>query len=106
MQGELAEIQAWYLAQCDGDWGHSFGIRIGTLDNPGWSVEIDLEETDLEGREFGTIEDLAPEREWFICKVADGKFVGAGGPLMLGHILRTFLDWARREQGQFVPPAV
>ncbi|MFK0239099.1 Imm53 family immunity protein, partial [Streptomyces vinaceus] len=34
------------------DWEHEWGVKIATLDNPGWTVEIDLEETDLEGREY------------------------------------------------------
>ncbi|MGW1432997.1 Imm53 family immunity protein [Streptomyces sp. NPDC002431] len=41
-------LQGWYSAQCDEDWEHEWGVRINTLDNPGWSVRIDLEDTDLE----------------------------------------------------------
>jgi hypothetical protein len=33
---EIRELQQWYLAQCDGDWEHEWGVQIGTLDNPGW----------------------------------------------------------------------
>ena len=32
-------LQKWYKSQCNGDWEHSFGIKIETLDNPGW-IEI------------------------------------------------------------------
>ena len=95
MSGELAELQSWYDAQCDGDWEHEYGVRIETLDNPGWSVEIDVADTALDGREFSPVEDLAPEREWMRCTVSEGQFRGAGGPPMLGRILRAFLDWAR-----------
>ncbi|BFV59917.1 hypothetical protein KCMC57_up50210 [Kitasatospora sp. CMC57] len=45
----LGFLTAWYTAQCDGDWEHEYGIRIETLDNPGWSVEVDLEGTGLDG---------------------------------------------------------
>src|SRR5688500_14510280 len=106
MTSELRELQEWYESQCDGDWEHSYGVRIETLDNPGWLVKIDLEDTDLEGREFSEVSNLAPEREWIHCKVSEGKFSGAGGASMLNHILRAFLDWARGAQAEPQPPAV
>ncbi len=28
-------IQSWYYENCDGDWEHSYGMRIDTVDNPG-----------------------------------------------------------------------
>lgn len=40
----------WYAEQCDGDWEHEFGIRLVTLDNPGWNLEVDLVGTEWEGR--------------------------------------------------------
>src|SRR5215208_5677629 len=97
MQGEseLAELQAWYEAQCDGDWEHEFGVRVGTLDNPGWTGEIDVAETPLEGRAFPAIDRVAAGPAWMKCWVSEGKFRGVGGPLTLGRILRAFLDWAR-----------
>jgi len=45
-------IQRWFADQCDGEWEHSHGITIGTVDNPGWSIEIDLDETSLSDREL------------------------------------------------------
>ena len=106
MSGELEEIQRWYESQCDGDWEQSSGVRIGTLDNPGWSVEITLEETPLEGRAFPRIENLGPERDWVFCEVSEGKFRGHGGPVMLGTILRLFLGWAHQAEGESGPAAV
>jgi hypothetical protein len=69
-------------------------VKIETLDNPGWTVEIDLAETDLEGRQFTEINQLGSERDWIHCKVEDRKFFGNGGAPMLEPILRTFLEWA------------
>ena len=107
MHAELDELQRWYEAQCDGDWEHEYGVRIETLDNPGWSVEIDLAETDLEPRPFAELRDMAPERTWMVCRVSEGKFRGAGGAPMLGAILRVFLDWAREGQsGESSAPAI
>jgi Immunity protein 53 len=35
-------LEKWYRARCNGDWEHQWGVEIGTLDNPGWRVHIDL----------------------------------------------------------------
>jgi hypothetical protein len=47
-------LQRWYVAQCDSEWEHGFGVEIGTLDNPGWCIRIDLNHTALG----------AVERDW------------------------------------------
>src|SRR5436190_1310768 len=93
----LIQLQQWYESQCDGDWEHQFGVSIGTLDNPGWTVSIDLNGTNLENRTFPTFEDLDPGQDWIKCWVEDGKFNGAGGPQKLEEILATFLRWATKE---------
>lgn len=38
-------LAEWLTAQANGDWEHSYGIKIETSDNPGWLVKIDIEET-------------------------------------------------------------
>ena len=90
----LAELQQWYLSQCDGDWEHQNGVTIGTLDNPGWSVRIDLAETELSEAEFTEIDRTEHESDWIVCRVRNGKFEAFGGPLMLDELLRAFLTWA------------
>ena len=102
---ELAELQRWYEDQCDGQWEHAFGVRIETLDNPGWSVEIDLADTRLAGRAFPAIREMAPAHEWLVCEVLEKKFRGAGGPPMLRRILREFLDWAHQARSEPEPAA-
>lgn len=95
MAGELEELQRWYASQCDGDWEHTYGVRIETLDNPGWHVMIDLADTELDGRPFRDIDAVESERAWLACTVEAGTFHGRGGAPMLGRLLRIFLDWAR-----------
>lgn len=96
----LARLQQWHLQQCDEDWEHSYGIRIETLDNPGWNLEIDLADTELEDRPFehvhyGMFEEAETSGyEWIFCKVEGGKFCAAGGPLKLNEIIGVFLRWA------------
>jgi hypothetical protein len=100
MSDELQEFQQWYESQCDGDWEHTYGVEIGTLDNPGWRLEVDLAETELESRAFVACDSAEGTGQWMTCKVEAGKFLGHGGPQMLGPILRTFLDWVREGQGE------
>jgi hypothetical protein len=90
----LSRLQRWYSAQCDGDWEHSMGVRIETLDNPGWMVNIHLTGTPLEAAEFPEVRKIDGEREWLDCRVAGGEFRGAGGPHMLGAIIEIFVRWA------------
>ncbi len=44
----LEWLQEWYETQCDGNWEHNHVIKIETLDNPGWDVEIDFNNTNYE----------------------------------------------------------
>ncbi len=90
----LSRLQRWYSAQCDGDWEHSLGVQIETLDNPGWMVKINLKDTPLEAADFPEVCRIDEEREWVDCSVTDGEFRGAGGPHMLGAILEIFVQWA------------
>jgi hypothetical protein len=30
----LERLERWYAAQCNGDWKHTYGITLETLDNP------------------------------------------------------------------------
>ena len=97
----LQELQNWYLSQCDDIWEHSYGVSISTLDNPGWSLEIDLAETSLkdiafEERSYGVGENSAPcDNNWLYCKVEKNKFLACGGPEKLDEIIGIFLVWAK-----------
>lgn len=97
----LAELQEWYVSQCNEDWEHTYGVSIGTLDNPGWSLKIALTETHLESVEFlehsyGVgIDGHASGNEWLICKKEEGEFICYGGPRKLEEMINVFLSWAK-----------
>ena len=38
----LQWLQTWFAQNCVDDWQHFYGIKIETLDNPGWHIDIDL----------------------------------------------------------------
>lgn len=88
---EITWIEQWYQRQCDGNWEHQHGIKVETLDNPGWHVEID-----------GLLPSSSPmqyaeehsETSWIRCSLENGKFDGYGDPQRLGEILALFQRWS------------
>jgi hypothetical protein len=93
----LSQLEKWYCQQCDGDWEHQQGIKIDTLDNPGWRVTIDLNSTTLEKKNFHELKRDSSETDWFRCWIESRKFHGAGGSKNLQEILQTFISWAYSE---------
>jgi hypothetical protein len=93
--GPLGQLQRWYAAQCNGDWEHTYGISIETVDNPGWYFKVELTDTYLAGRAFAEIsENRADEKNAFICMVRDRAFVGSCAPNRLHEVIAIFLRWA------------
>jgi Immunity protein 53 len=90
----IEQLERWYAAHCNGEWEHQHGVRIDTLDNPGWSVTIDLAGTSLAEVPFPEIKELASETHWLRCAVREQRFEGHGGPAMLRRILGIFLQWS------------
>lgn len=95
-------LQSWYQAQCNNDWEHQYGVRIETLDNPGWKVAIDLFATPLQDVQMPAVGELSPinhsglegGHNWLVCTVEANRFVGAGGPTSLLTICAVFQEWA------------
>ena len=119
----LSELQDWYLAQCNGDWEHEFGVSISTLDNPGWHLAVELADSWLEDQSFEAVEygdgdiridsqsDELPDTpdfgSWIKCYVKDNVFYGYCGALKLEEVIRIFLEWARvTEEAQQKPEAI
>lgn len=90
-------LQNWYQENCDGYWEHMFGIKIDTLDNPGWNVLIDLSDTPLEDKIFEEKKQYIDDDNWIFCIVKDGIFQGSGDSNKLGQILKIFREWAENE---------
>ena len=87
-------LQAWYVEQCDGEWEHEFGIKIDTLDNPGWTVEVSLTGTPLESLQVERREVHRSEDDWCVSWVEDGTFNAACGPANLAEALHSLREWA------------
>jgi hypothetical protein len=91
----LARLQQWFSSQCNDDWEHSYGVKIETLDNPGWLVTVDLTDTAWEQlKEPRKIVERS-ETDWIQSEIAEGKFIGCGGPDNLEEVLELFLEKVR-----------
>jgi immunity protein 53 of polymorphic toxin system len=96
-------LQSWYLRRTNGDWEHSYGITIETLDNPGWRVLIDLSETHLAFKPFTPISYDNSPLDWLDCKVVDHRFEGHCGVPKLVTVLEVFKEWAEEGTGPADP---
>ncbi len=83
-------LQNWYARQCDGKWEHEYGIKIDTLDNPGWSIVIDLKNTELENLKIPYSLNERADEDWFGYSIENGVFKAAGGTHSLSRIIELF----------------
>ena len=99
----LPWLMQWYLHQCNGDWEHAYGVQIRNLDNPGWTLKIELSDTALEHRPFTRVEYGEPADDleewkrtgsWWVADVKGVCFDGACGPLDLEALINVFRNWA------------
>tara|TARA_R110000868_G_scaffold181050_1_gene421802 strand:- start:494 stop:790 length:297 start_codon:yes stop_codon:yes gene_type:complete len=98
MHDYLTHLQQWYAAQSDGEWEHSHGISISTLDNPGWHLTIDLDGTKLARRGFQKLRHQGENPvDWYVCEVKEQVFDAAGGVENLQDMLKVFIEWANRK---------
>lgn len=93
-ENELHWLMEWYASQCDGDWEHQHGVTIDTLDNPGWSLKVDLRGTEAEGRKLERERDQAADEDVWSHISSDGEtFLAYCGPRELGRVIARFRDW-------------
>lgn len=96
----LKRLERWYRGNCDGEWEHSQGVKIETLDNPGWWIEINLVGTEVAGLAFTAVEQRRFKRNWLVAKVEQDKFIASCGPHGLEDALKLFLDWAESKSAR------
>ena len=95
--GPLAWLQSWYALQCDGGWEHTYGVKIDTLDNPGWTLQIELHHTSLQSRSLERVTVQRDEHDWLHAWTQDETFHAACGPLNLSEAIYTFRRWAETQ---------
>jgi hypothetical protein len=92
---KIEQLQNWYIIHCNGDWEHDFGIKLDTLDNPGWSLMINLSITPLEGTKFQFTEEKS-DHDWYEIWTNGELFKAQGDFTKLEFLISYFLD-------EFVP---
>ena len=70
--------------------GHSFGISIETMDNPGWEIQIELNGTKWEDLTIGYKLIENSDSDWFACKIENKTFFGYGDPQKLDTLIDLF----------------
>lgn len=91
---EFVWLIQWFDRHCDGDWEHQYGIELETLDNPGWSLKITIQETELQDKQFEEIAIERSESDWIFCKTNKGFFEGNCGVHNLPELIQNFREWA------------
>lgn len=87
----LTRLENWYSTNCDDIWEHSYGISIDTLDNPGWTIKIDLTDTCLQNLTYEKQVDNG-RFDWMLIRVVEKVFEASGDPSKLATLLSIFLD--------------
>ncbi|WP_286863347.1 MULTISPECIES: immunity 53 family protein [Sphingobacterium] len=91
---DLKGLMDWYQSNCDGDWEHIYGIKITTLDNPGWSFCANILETKLEGRSFFE-ESIENDDDWYSLNCDGEIFKGYCSPNKLDFVIDKFVKFAQ-----------
>jgi hypothetical protein len=90
-------LENWYAGNCNGDWEHSYGIKIETSDNPGWIVDIDLTNTVMDRKVFDPFKRERDNCNWIHCSIKDNVFRGRCGSRNLEELLIVFKEWVEVE---------
>lgn len=80
----LVWLQDWLKRNVDGDWEHRFGVKIESIDNPGWAIRIDLSGTAFSSKQFSPIQLDTSETDWMTCRVSNERFEAFCDPSKLG----------------------
>ena len=112
MTDGLTWLQKWYSEHCDGKWEHDFGITMETIDNPGWSLTVCVEGTELASAIFEPVKTERSEMDWVQCRVTERetrpstlapsrnyrRFEGFGGATNLSEIIGIFRTWVEAKR--------
>lgn len=98
----LQWLQEWLLQNCNMDSSdHYYDISIETIDNPGWIISIQLQDTILENQVFEKVViQREVEDDWLHCKVESNIFEGYCGPRNLDEVILIFRDWVTEVEPQ------
>lgn len=73
-------------------------IRIGTLDNPGWTLDFDLYGTPLRGRMASRHKESYETEDWLVGWCDGNTYCVDGGPLTLISAIHLFREWVLTDE--------
>ncbi|WP_445453148.1 immunity 53 family protein [Flavobacterium sp. 25HG05S-40] len=89
-------LQNWFQNQCDSEWEHNHSIRIETIDNPGWNIEIDLLNTHLAKSTIKWELFESSETNWLGYKIENGCFFASGDSQKLDFLISIFKEFVEK----------
>jgi hypothetical protein len=89
----LSRLEKWYAARCNNDWEHQYGVRIDSLANPEWTLQIDLNDTPAESRCLQRTMVERSENDWIHYWVEKKQFQARTGLANLSEAIQIFVDW-------------
>jgi hypothetical protein len=95
----VERLLKWYAARCDGEWEHTTRVSIGTIDNPGWSLFVDLSDSYSTLPSFTRVNVERSAVDWYQCWLQGSKFEAACGPQNLEDVVSTFCNWIAEVDG-------
>jgi hypothetical protein len=97
MAGEVLDVlRTWYASQCNGEWEQEYGVTIGTLEDSGWQLRVDLVGTPLSGAELPRDLTVRGKRDWVEVWSDGFTFNASGGVDNLAELLAAFAGFAER----------
>ncbi len=93
MDENIKWLLKWLESQYKGSWQGQSVVSIGTLDNPGWVFDVNIDRISQQNPPFSKIKIERSEHDWISCFIEDGWFMGAGGPHNLPEIMQIFRNW-------------
>jgi hypothetical protein len=90
----VSRLCAWFERQSVNEWHEDHGVKIDTLDNPGWSMKVDLKGTSLQKKVFQEFRIERSDRDWVFARKNAEVFEVFGGPRNLNEMIEKFLLWA------------
>lgn len=73
-------------------------INIGTIDNPGWYITINIDCSNFELKTFNILSIDNGDDDWISIKINEGVFIGVGDKNKLTYILEFFRKWYKKEK--------
>ncbi|MFY1048502.1 immunity 53 family protein [Chryseobacterium sp. GP-SGM7] len=83
-------LQKWFNEQIDGNWEHEAVLKIETIDNPGWSLEVNLVQGSIPSTEWKLFE--VSDDNWVGYKFEDNTFHASGDPNKLSLLIGMFKE--------------